>query len=94
MRSWVVTILLRVEILDLDAQALTIDACGYLGSTNGEHETPSTWETIFQSVYDAAAIEAALESCIYEILDHAQQYQNEAIAPEHTCIFPRTKSVE
>jgi serine/threonine protein kinase len=66
------TILFYLDILDSAAQVIEIKACGCLGSFDRTHPSPTS-EVIFQGTYDGQATYAALEACIYDLIDQAQE---------------------
>jgi eukaryotic-like serine/threonine-protein kinase len=80
------TILFNLDILDSAAQVIEIQACGCLGQFDRAHPT-SAWQVIFQGTYDGQATYAALEACIYDLIDQAQEMSQAGIL--ESSLLPR-----
>lgn len=66
------TILVTLEILDNAARAITIYACARIGGFD-RTIPPPTSEPFFLGTFDGQATHTALENCIYDFVDQAQE---------------------
>ncbi|MEZ5830358.1 MAG: protein kinase [Dongiaceae bacterium] len=67
------TILIRVEIVDVNARAIALWTCACMGSFTSDDEHVKSHKQIFQGTYDATAVYLHLEACVYDFIDQAQQ---------------------
>lgn len=60
-----------VDILDAPARVISLSAVAFLSSKPGDNDTPAQF-VFFEGIYDGAAIYSALEGCVYEAIEVAQ----------------------
>jgi serine/threonine protein kinase len=65
------TIFFHLDIVDCAARVIALTACAYSGAYNRELIHPQS-TLIFQGTYDGQATYTALEHCIYDLVDQAQ----------------------
>jgi serine/threonine protein kinase len=81
-----VIIFFNLDILDSAARVIEIGACACLGPFDRTQPLPQA-EQIFQGTYDGQATYAALERCIYDFIDQAQEMSQRGML--HAWLSPR-----
>jgi serine/threonine protein kinase len=70
------TMFIGVDIVETSVRLIEVSACGRMGAYTLGELGDACPQSVFQGTYDAQEVHAALERCIYDLIDQGQQFSN------------------